>query len=217
MSVQASAAHRQGEREAAEDFRGEFVKHVFFLVGAGYDRLVARRSSLAQAEEPAITGELHRSIEEYLDSDDAPGWADSYTCFDDPPEHSQPGSSPPKLGTHRPRIDIKFQRNAPRPRPRFRFEAKRLHRNGSIAAYVGSEGLGAFLTRYYPCAEGVGMLGYVQSGQNDEWAKALQKKLSTCAWQPVALIQNLPHSYKTQHSLDGQARLTIHHLLLSFA
>lgn len=217
MSVQASAAHRQGERQAAEDFRGEFVRHVFFLLGAGYQRLVARRASLAQAEEPAITGELHRSIEEYLYSEDAPSWVELYTCFDDPPEHSQPGDSPPKLGKNRPRIDIKFQRNGLRPRPEFRFEAKRLHRKDSIAAYIGSDGLGAFLTGYYPAAEGVGMLGYVQSGQNDEWAKELQKKLSSCAWQPVALIPNLPHSYKTQHSLEGQARLAIHHLLLSFA
>ena len=201
----------------AEDFRAEFARHVLFLVSAGYHRLIAGHASLARAEEPAITGELHRSIEEYLDSDDAPTWADWYTPFDDPPEHCQPGGLPPKQGKHRPRIDIKFQRSGLRPRPRFRFEAKRLHCKGSIAAYIGSDGLGAFLTGYYPAAEGVGMLGYVQSGQNDEWAKELQNKLSSCAWQPVALIQKLPYSYTTEHSRAGQACLTIHHLLLSFA
>ncbi len=217
MSVQASAAHRPDAMAVAADFHAEFVRHVLFLVAVGYDRLVAGPAALAQAEEPAITGELHRSIDAYLDSEDAPAWADSYTCFDDPPEHSQPGDSPPKLGKHRPRIDIKFQRSGLRPRPRFRFEAKRLHRQGGIAAYVGSNGLGAFLTGYYPSEEGVGMLGYVQSGQNDEWAQMLQRALSDFAWQPVKPIQELSHSYTTKHPREGQAHQTIYHLLLSFS
>ena len=69
-------------------------------------------------------------------------------------------------GKYRRRIDIEIIEHRRGPRPRFRFEAKRLRDSDSRREYLGHDGLGCFLDGRYAASDpDAGMLGYVQEGK----------------------------------------------------
>ncbi|HYK00609.1 MAG TPA: hypothetical protein VE974_02555 [Thermoanaerobaculia bacterium] len=140
------------------------------LLGLGHARLVP--ADLAALEETEITGKLCDAMNEVLDSPDAPEWATIVTVVDDQPE-----SVGGRTGKRRPRTDVCVRCTSPRPEHRFRFEAKRLLNTGSVAAYLGEDGMLALVRGYYGALRHGGMIGYVQAGTEREWANRIQTAL----------------------------------------
>ena len=110
-------------------------------------------------------------------AESAPSWVIHYTLRDDPKLNVRE-----LQGESRPRIDIEIERVQRGVRPLFRFEAKRLGPKHSLTAskgYLGSEGMGAFLSNYYELTHPeAGMLGYIQSHDIPHWHKKLSEELS---------------------------------------
>ena len=204
------------------DFRRRFRRDVFRILKGGYDRL--NHSRYQAEEEPAITGELACAARTFIEGPGAPAWAARYSVHDDPPV-----SAAGKRGKRRPRLDIQIERTGPGPHPRFGFEAKRLCKGHSgVAAYVGVKGLGALLDGTY-CSEDdeAGMLGYVQSESEQDWADKLSSHFNKNAstrhichggeWREKVAITGLPKCFHTRHHRKHLMReITIYHLLLTF-
>lgn len=207
-----------GNSDSSEIYWAQFRKHVFTLIKMGYDRLEA--SSLSDAEEPDITGELVRVMDEIIQDRNAPRWAWHLSIHDDPPVNKVSG----KRGKRRPKIDLRIDRTGRGSRPSYQFEAKRLGSNHGVGKYVGSDGLGMFIAGTYgrECHE-AGMLGYVQQDSTEVWAdkiagKLAQHKTSNTIgeWAGAKIVSKL-ESYRTQHErpIVGKS-ITIFHLLLPF-
>jgi hypothetical protein len=196
--------------------------HAHALIAMGYGRMNA--SSFAAWEEPAITGELVRVTREFLESDDAPAWAVYYSIGDDPPLNV-----PDRFGKSRPRVDIEFERTGVRGcRPRLRFEAKRLNKKTghSVGAYLGSDGMGCFISGKYPLThDEAGMLGYVQSENEEDWSNQIENILDEQR-QKYSVVQplyhqqkicSLQHTYVSHHyNVSCSAVILVHHILLRF-
>jgi hypothetical protein len=196
--------------------------HAHELIALGYKRL----DSLLYVkwEEPAITGELIRVMREVVESDEAPVWAVYYSIADDPPLNV-----PGKLGKSRSRVDIEFERTGVRGlRPRLRFEAKRLGRTPghTIAAYLGADGMGCFISGKYPLThDEAGMLGYIQSSNEKDWSdqikSTLAEKVNEYRVAPPPYhkqkICTLEHTYVSHHYAAPRTDvIIIHHVLLRF-
>ena len=198
-----------------------FRRHVHQLVFMGYQRLDP--PTFRNREEPEISGELARAILEARDAEDAPRWASRYTVHDDPPQHAKD-----RFGKERRRVDIALERVGRGRRPRFQFEAKRLHAGSSVGQYLGSSGLGCFLTGDYAAENPMaGMLGYVQAGDEGTWASRIKARMHKSPgqyrlrpdgpWTKIRLAAGLKHTYETRH--DRQHPLSpvlISHVLLRF-
>ena len=172
-------------------FQRSFVRHVHSILARGYSRLDAR--AFVQREEEDITGEITRSMQAVVQDQGAPGWAKYYWPAEETRVHEHG-----RLGKRRLRIDIEIMRHGIETRPRFRFEAKRLHDAASRREYLGNEGLGRFLDgRYAVDDEVAGMLGYVQDGSVDMQGQGL-----------AALIKSRPKEYAVRKGW-GWAKFTI--------
>lgn len=204
-----------------EVYREALCEHAHHLLAQGHARM--EKSDYVDAHEPVITGDLVCEMRAFLESGDAPDWAVHYSIHDDPPV-----ASPDRGGKHRPRVDIEFERVEIGPRPRLRFEAKRLcestrHR---VGGYLGEEGLGCFLSGKYSTTHGeAGLLGYVQSGDAETWAAGIGARLRDeeiyASVAPHLLRRAsgdpLESSWTSRHLLSpGETLLTIHHVLLDF-
>jgi hypothetical protein len=119
-----------------------FVRRCHQLLASGYTEL--RPAALQNEEEPAITGELVRTMKFVQERGDAPRWMIYLHIADDPPVNS-----PGRLGKHRRRVDIEFEKPQRGRHPRFQCEAKRLFQTDSLAKYLGIDGLGRFLVGDY--------------------------------------------------------------------
>ncbi len=196
----------------------ELREHALVLIWLGYQRM--RGTDFSAAEEDDITGELARHMDEVIQAEDAPPWAERYSVKEQIRSHSAD-----KLGKRRPIVDVEFERNKRGIRPRLRFEAKRLGRGAGVSDYLGSEGLGAFLDCYYSRTHNdVGMLGYVQSGTEEEWAAKLASGLISArhriitggAWKPLHIVGGPLHVYHTMHSDKDDIDIAVFHVLLLF-
>jgi hypothetical protein len=149
-----------------------FVKRCHEIVGRGYLKL--QGEALHEAQETEITGELVKAMKEFLEAADAPPWTTYFFVADDPPQNA-----PGRLGKKRRRVDIEFEHAQHGPRPRLRFEAKRLHRSGSVAEYLGEDGLLLFVNGEYAPEQDTGaMLGYVQDKEAAEWIEQIRASLT---------------------------------------
>ena len=197
--------------------RKSLRRHAHQLLAAGYALLTP--AVYATWKEPNITGELCRAMSDYMASDAAPGWITKYALRDDP-KLNVPG----KHGESRPRIDIELERVQRGERPLFRFEAKRLGPNHPAGKYLGSEGLGAFLSGYYPLTHPeAGMLGYVQEKDIPHWSRALQAALGatpdlhlTAEGMVRASLAPGLATWRTEHQRGEAGSITIWHSLLVF-
>jgi hypothetical protein len=198
-----------------------FIRNCHRWLAVGYSLLDAR--SLATAPEPVITGELVRAMKEAKLRSDAPTWMIRMYVADDPPVNS-----PGRLGKHRRRVDMEFERSEKGATFHFHCEAKRLYRSGSVSEYVGQEGMGMFLTGEYARNEHVGgMLGYVQTENEDNWISRLRTVLASDqqTYQVASdgqlnvaeLITEPPRIQVSKHErpLVGQP-IVIYHTLLAF-
>ena len=217
MSIRSSAGKFHGRSDSVQIYRRSFVERVHQLIAAGYSQL--DRVTLNNQEEPAITGFLVREIRCYIESPTAPSWATHFTVHDDPPIES-PGAA----GKSRPRVDIEMERVQAGPRPRFQFEAKRLHTGASVSEYVGENGLQSFLSgRYAATHRDAGMLGYVQTRSVQDWLVRIQRKMDTTRSKLFLDAQGvvwqsrtdplLAHSYSSLHQRPGMP-IRIHHTFL---
>src|SRR5437868_618926 len=151
----------------APRFREAFVRKCHRLVGLAYFTL--NRASLRAAEETVVTGELARTMEELLDRIPPPRGMRNLVVFDDPPQNTSR-----RRGRKRFRVDIEVRAIEMGPKPRFRFEAKRLTSKRSVAKYLGKDGLQMYIRGDYAAEQSdAGMLGYVQTGEPMAWAAQL--------------------------------------------
>jgi len=201
----------------SDKYREEFVRGVYRLLAEGFRRLHGSR--LSSEEEPAITGFLRDRIDDYLA--DAPRWAKEYFVEDE--VHLRSNN---RKGKNRLRVDLEIEWSKTSPRSRFQFEAKCLRKGSkSVSAYLGSDGLGCFLSESY--AKGhkqAGMLGYIQSGQPAEWAEKIRDKLTLDpqryrlgrgheAFKHEIIEPELPDSYQSIHTRKS-GPIEIHHIFL---
>lgn len=201
-------------------FRTSFVRHVHEILKMGYDLLDV--PSCAKHDEEEITGELVLSMQSALQDRMAPKWAKNFW-----PVEEIRVNDPGRLGKRRLRIDIEIVKMQHGPRPRFRFEAKRLRDAASRREYLGDEGLGCFLDgRYAREDDEAGMLGYVQSDSIESHVEEFEKKFSgesealaveaDCPWQSCRIVDELT-SFKTKHRrAEPLSAITLFHTLLRF-
>ncbi len=198
--------------------------HALQLIAEGYACMDHTR--FADAHEPAITGELVARMREFLESGgDGPAWREYYSIHDDPPLNVDG-----RLGKARSRVDIEFEcvSRGGGKRPRLRFEAKRLNTvtGHTIAAYLGTDGLGCFLSGKYPMTHAeAGMLGYVQSEDEPTWAGRISSALEHSADRygsvgPAFCGRHSPgkppYTYVSHHDTRAAPQITILHVLLRF-
>jgi len=215
---------RNGERKSGSDnkpvYRTSFVSRSHRVLKMGYDHLDA--ASLASSEEEDITGELTRAMQEAVEDREAPGWAKNFW-----PSEEVRVQEDGRRGKRRRRIDIEIVQHQAGPRPRFRFEAKRLHSSASQQEYLGNDGMGCFLDGRYAREDDVaGMLGYIQQGSVDSHAAALQSALegdpSMYAvvedelWAAVSIVEGLS-TYRSAHRRPKPlTQIVLLHSLLAF-
>lgn len=209
---------RSGQSDNSSDFRRVFRRRVHQLIQLGYECLTPARYSTEQ--EPAITGELVKAIDEVLDGKRC-SWMSSFSVHDDPPVNDGK-----RKGKKRLRVDIRFDCSTTSPRTRYRIEAKRLGKGNSLGAYLGAKGLGCFLSGAYGKDEDIGgMIGYVQSLNCQNWSN----KISVALAQAVYLlragsIENLAHftnreilAFQATHSRPTLNRdIQVDHIFMRF-
>ena len=192
--------------------------HAITLIALGYARMTPTR--FANAEEDTITGELTREMKAAMEEKTAPDWTQHYSVA----EQIRTNTAD-KEGKARPIVDIEFERHKHGRRPRLRFEAKRLGPNHSAGNYFGDGGLEAFVTGYYDRTHNdAGMLGYVQSLSEAEWATKLSAKSKQCTsslcitqeWSAYSRAECPPHTFHTRHHDHAGANLDVFHVLLGF-
>ncbi len=190
------------------------------IVEMGFARLKA--AEFETSEEEVITGALVHEMQSALESRDAPGWTKNFSAHEEVRVHD--GG---RTGKRRLRIDIEVLQHRHGPRPRFRFEAKRLYDSKAHREYLGVEGLECFLDgRYAPNDATAGMIGYVQSRTIDHHATKLAARLlreaSTLSvtegghWvqEKIAATSS---TYRSQHKRRSDSSLIeIVHILLPF-
>jgi hypothetical protein len=201
-----------------EIYIAELRVHAIMLIWLGYRRLGP--TAFATAEEDDITGELVRAVRDVLQDPSSPEWVDHYEVKEQVPQNVDE-----KHGKRRPKMDIEVERHQRGVRPCLGFEAKRLGRGEAIAGYLGSEGLGAFLTGYYPTTHGEsGMLGYVQERTNDEWSAKLARELSLNETQHRVVqgrelrrfdVEPTMPAFSSEHTDTEGRPLQVIHVLLS--
>jgi len=222
MAIRSGPARPFGQSANRTAYATSFRHHVHLLVGMGYNRLIPARYQ--SSEETTITGELVDAIFAAMEDVDAPKWASHYTIHDD-----RPLSLGGRLGKHRQRVDIEFERVLPGKRPRFQFEAKRLCDHSTETDYCEDKGLGCFLSgEYAPGHNEAGMLGYVQTQDEPTWAARIQARLEGNptmfrlqpgrGWQRLrTACGGLSFTYRTEHNRDKNlGAITISHVLLKF-
>jgi hypothetical protein len=207
------------------DYEQLFIRRVHDLIKWGYDRLCA--SAYATKEETDITGDLAEAIENILDYPNE-DWMQFYSVYDDPPINESITATRRK-GKWRRRVDIKLISSNVSPRTRFCFEAKRLGKGNPVSRYLGPKGLGCFLNGSYAGAEQRGgMLGYVQSDDEQIWAAKIDKAFTSspnsfCLQTKQSHFRlnqtsaQLRHTYVSDHrrTTDGK-QLQIYHSFLIF-
>jgi hypothetical protein len=172
MTIIRPAEQRRGVSPATSVYGSSFVRIVHRVLAAAYARLP--KEGLSKMEEPSITGLLVSRMRSFLEDPAAPRWAGRLAVHDDPPINLDG-----LQGKRRPRIDIEVESVTAGRRPRFQFEAKRLNGTQGVSAYVGSDGLGCYVSEKYARDHvAAGMLAYIQEGDASAWMIKIEASLS---------------------------------------
>jgi hypothetical protein len=198
-----------------------FIKRCHEILARGYQKL--QGAALHTAQETEITGELVKAMKEFLEGADAPPWTTYFFVADDPPQNA-----PGRLGKKRRRVDIEFEHAQHGPRPRLHFEAKRLYKSGSVAEYLGDDGLLLFVNGEYAPEENAGaMLGYVQDKEVADWIGQIRDRLTASperyAFHLVPglvndqLTTDLTETHRSHHDRPKLSQaIAIYHTFLQF-
>ena len=186
MAIVSKRKSPHGQSANSGFYAERFRLHVHCLIKEGYACLVP--SDYRDSEETDITGELVSRMRGVLEQIGAPRWMQHYSIHEEKPLSG--GGA--RLGKRRKRVDIEFERVEAGRRPRFGLEAKRLCKTVTEADYCGAEGLGCFVSGDYAWGEDkAGMLGYVQTHDEDTWACRIEGKLirdaGSCGLVPILL------------------------------
>ncbi len=183
--------------------RRVFVRRVHQLVLLGYNRLTP--PVYVRAEEPEITGDLVEAIGAVLSERREP-WMTVFSVHDDAPVNDGR-----RKGKRRKRVDLRIDSGAFRPRARFQFESKRLGKRHPVRIYLGVEGLGRFLRGEYAKEEyQAGMIGYVQSGNLDDWGNRIAREFATTP-ALYGVDPATPFSLRAKPSAGSRAYHSRHH------
>ncbi len=201
-------------------YRTSLVNRSHQILKMGYDLLDP--APLAASEEEVITGRLTKAMQDALEDLQAPLWVKNFWAVEE--TRINDGE---REGKHRRRIDIEVIEHRRGPRPRFRFEAKRLRDSDSRREYLGYDGLGCFLDgRYAANDPDAGMLGYVQEGTETDHVTTLADALlkdpvrfrvaQDGGWKDHHLVKGL-QTYASSHQRTGELPgILIFHTLLNF-
>jgi hypothetical protein len=201
-------------------YRTSLVNRSHQILKLGYDLLDP--ALLGASEEEAITGRLTKAMQDALEDLDAPPWAKNFWAA----EETRVNESD-REGKHRLRIDIEVIEHRRGPRPRFRFEAKRLRDPDSRREYLGHDGLGCFLDGRYAAGDpDAGMLGYVQEGTVADHVTTISDALlkdparfrvaQDGGWKEHRLVKGL-QTYASSHQRTSELPgILIFHTLLHF-
>lgn len=212
----------------ADAFRQLFVERVHQLLQIGYSRM--NPADFSTTTEPDISGEIRRQIREFLDVGPLEPWMKYFTPLNEDPVDETPRvfKKNRRTGEDRRLLDLHLECSERCPRTRFAFEAKRLHRSGAAAVYLGEDGLGRFVAGHYARHDfAAGMLGFVQTGGPDEWATEIESKLKQGmrthsvsggrCWKRVSMKRGPQHTYRSDHKRAAHGiPITIYHTLLVF-
>lgn len=201
-------------------YRTSLVNRSHQILKLGYDLLDP--ASLRASEEEAITGRLTKAMQNALEDLDAPLWAKNFWAA----EETRVNESD-REGKRRLRIDIEVIEHRRGPRPRFRFEAKRLRDPDSRREYLGHDGLGCFLDGRYAAGDpDAGMLGYVQEGKAADHVTAISDSLlkdptrfsvtQGGGWREHRLVTGLQTYASSHQRTGGLPGILILHTLLDF-
>ncbi len=201
-------------------YRTSLVNRSHQVLKMGYDLLDP--ASLAASEEEAITGRLTKAMQDALENLEAPLWAKNFWAV----EETRVNDSE-REGKRRLRIDIEVIEHRRGPRPRFRFEAKRLRNSASRREYLGHDGLGCFLDGRYAASDpDAGMLGYVQEGKVTDHVAELCDSLlhdpsrfrvaQDGGWKEHRLVKGLQTYASSHQRTGGLPGILIFHTLLNF-
>jgi hypothetical protein len=216
-----NGSRAQGVSANTPDLRRVFVARVHQLLALGYRRMDAKPFGFQ--EEPVITGELARAMNAAIDDDGSPLWTHDFSVQDE-----QTINDGTLKGKHRKRIDIGVRSSRPRPRNHFSFEAKLLSDKHPLRDYLGDNGLGRFLRGQYAKEDkDAGMLGYVQSESEGEWAQRLQIELQSrevehsvcegCCGVKHRFRSGPTYTYLSRHSRDAMnSPIDVYHTFLLF-
>jgi hypothetical protein len=216
-----NSSRAQGTSANTPDLRRVFVARVHQLLEMGYRRMEFK--PFAFQEEPVITGELARAMNAVIDDDSSPLWTHHFSVQDE-----QVVNDVTLKGKHRKRIDIGVLSSRPRPRNHFSFEAKSLSDRHPLRDYLGNNGLRRFLRGEYAKEDrDAGMLGYVQSESEGEWAERLQTELQSrelkhsvrdsCFAVKHEFKSGPSYTYLSRHFRDAvSSQIDIYHTLLLF-
>ncbi len=203
------------------DYQKSFTTRVHQVLSMGYARLNV--GSLAASKEEDITGELTCAMQTALQEPGAPRWAKYFWVQEEIPVHGQG-----REGKRRSRVDIQVMQHGRTKRPRFRFEAKRLHDTRSRREYLGRDGLGCYLTGRYASDDTMaGMLGYVQKGTVEHQATSFAEAFGSDPkrygiteeghWTHVQVVATLT-TYRSVHDrVEPLPPIVLLHTLLAFA
>jgi hypothetical protein len=203
----------------APEYLERFIADAHVIVAEGFARIDP--ATLSTKEEPTISGLIVRNARTWIDGPESPGWTVGYFVTEEKFEDESPLE-----GMARPRIDVHVESNIRKPRPRFVFEAKRLHRSDSVAQYVGEGGLGALRDGTYAgSTHSAGMLGYVQRGDVEGWAEKVRGKLDRerelhglsadgVVWTELLLDSRLGSTRRSRHARPERATVDVYHSFL---
>jgi hypothetical protein len=218
----ARRGHLQTRSENKPDYWASFLHRSHSILRMGYARLHAP-SSFAERSEEDITGELVAAMRAAVEDPAAPAWGCFFWVHEEV-RVSQKG----RTGKRRKRIDIEIMQNGRSgPRPRFCFEAKRLHSAASRGVYLGPKGLGRFLKGSYAKNDDTaGMLGYVQEGTVASQANALGQAIQTAPgrygvtpngdWASHSVVDELTTFRSKHRRATPLPSITLFHTLLLF-
>ena len=195
-----------------------FRIHAHQLIYLGY--LDARSKMKPGDDETTITGYITEAIQNRFDASNPPRWYKQYSVKDDPPIPTEG-----RTGRARLRLDIIIEATNWEGRPKYCFEAKRLHKKGFPASkYIGSEGMGCFINGLYASRyPEAGMLGYVQSDSIDHWREKVKAEINKkahslhlkSAQQDLQIIDVFPTEWISEHNRDSIGHpIIVHHILL---
>ncbi|RYY28937.1 MAG: hypothetical protein EOP41_02835 [Sphingobacteriaceae bacterium] len=161
--------------------------------------------------EEVISKAIVKSIKDRFNSFDTPAKFDLFTA-----EVETHPMEDPRSGRDCPRIDIKIEGAAIKPRPQFTFEAKRLKKGShGIGDYTGEAGLGCFLRcQYAENFPSAGMLAYIQDENSlPHWKSELERKFrenqSLDLRKPLQELQvllDLPNEWFSEHARSKESK-----------
>jgi len=198
-----------------------FIGNVQRLLALGYGGLPRR--GYCRRDENFLNQVLVAALRDTVADPSAPRWAIHFSVHE-----KRKQNDGERLGNSRLELDIVFERTGRGVNPRFTIEAKRLGPDHPVRIYLGSEGLGAFLSgRYAQEHDEAGMLGYVQSKTVSDWCDTLADKLGESPgqysvepdgkWHRLRFHDGPNDMFQTRHARSGKSGpITVFHTLLDF-